>query len=103
VFVNLVDNAIFWIKDRPQPRSISLDVHGEAMVVSDSGSGISPRDREAIFELGFTRKPGGHGLGLYIAKETLAKIGYSISLAGISDKSGAEFIIQPTLPVEQTT
>ena len=101
VFVNLVDNAIFWVKDRPQPRSISLDLRENAMVVSDSGSGIAPRDRDAVFELGFTRKPGGRGLGLYIAKETLAKIGYDIFLADSSDQSGAEFIIQPNRPVEE--
>jgi signal transduction histidine kinase len=60
VFVNLIDNAIFWLKDRPEPRIIRLDAQGDAMVVGDNGPGVPTRDREAIFELGFTRKPG-HG------------------------------------------
>lgn len=95
VFVNLVDNAIFWIRDRPLPRAIWLEVKGNAMVVCDSGTGISDRDREAIFDLGFTRKPGGRGLGLHIAREVLSKVGYELLLAGSSPKGGAEFIIQP--------
>src|SRR5665213_1273617 len=97
VFVNLVDNALFWVKDRPLPRWISLDVQSKAMIVRDSGSGVSPRDREAIFELGFTRKPGGRGLGLHIAKEVLSKIGYDLLLADGSGNDGAEFVIQPSL------
>ena len=102
VFVNLVDNAIFWVKDRPLPRWISLEVKSGAMIVRDSGSGVSPRDREAIFELGFTRKPGGRGLGLHIAREVLSKIGYDILLAESLGNDGAEFIIQPALLTKET-
>ena len=59
VFVNLVDNAIFWLQDQPEPRVIRLDSDGDGMTVSDNGPGIPQRDREDVFELGFTRKPGG--------------------------------------------
>ncbi|MGC2160737.1 MAG: ATP-binding protein [Silvibacterium sp.] len=102
VFVNLVDNAIFWIKDRPLPRIIWLEAKGNAMVVRDSGVGISDRDREAIFDLGFTRKPGGRGLGLHIAREVLSKVGYELLLAANSPKGGAEFIIQPEPTVKES-
>jgi signal transduction histidine kinase len=102
VFVNLVDNAIFWVKDRPLPRWISLEVKSSAMIVRDSGSGVSPRDRESIFDLGFTRKPGGRGLGLHIAREVLSKIGYDILLAESLGNEGAEFIIQPASPTKET-
>jgi signal transduction histidine kinase len=94
VFVNLVDNAIFWVKDRPIPRIISLDVRENAMIVRDSGPGVVPRDRDAIFELGFTRKPGGRGLGLHIAREVLSKVGFDLRLAESSQEGGAEFIIE---------
>ena len=66
VFVNLVDNAIFWLKDQPVPRTISLDYRESKIYVKDSGPGVSVRDTERIFEPGFSRKPGGAGLGLYI-------------------------------------
>jgi signal transduction histidine kinase len=95
VFVNLVDNAIFWIKDRPKPRFIKLDLRGDSMIILDSGPGVQERDRGAIFELGFTRKPGGRGLGLYISREALAKVGYELVLGPALGSAGAEFIIKP--------
>ncbi|HUV13516.1 MAG TPA: ATP-binding protein, partial [Acidobacteriota bacterium] len=61
VFINLVDNAIFWLQDQLPPREIHLEADAEAFIVRDTGPGISRRDREAVFELGFTRKPGGRG------------------------------------------
>ena len=95
VFVNLIDNAIFWLKDRTQPRIIRLDVQGDAMVVIDNGPGIPVRDQEAIFELGFTRKPGGRGLGLHISREVLDRVGYTLQLDPPGSDSGATFRIGP--------
>lgn len=95
VFVNLIDNAIFWIKDRPKPRFIQLNAQGDSMIVLDSGPGVAERDREAIFDLGFTRKPGGRGLGLHISRQALAKVGYELNLGPTRQSGGAEFIIRP--------
>nr|WP_237551086.1 ATP-binding protein [Streptomyces sp. SID5614] len=80
VFVNLVDNAIFWLSDRPAPRTIQLDVANGCLRVSDNGPGILPRDREAVFEHGFSRKPGGRGLGLKISKDVLERSGWSLEV-----------------------
>jgi hypothetical protein len=101
VFVNLVDNAIFWVKDKPLPRVIWLEVDADAMIVRDSGPGVAARDREAVFDLGFTRKPGGRGLGLHIAREVLSKVGYNLRLEEDSGESGAKFIIQPELVAKE--
>jgi signal transduction histidine kinase len=95
VFVNLVDNSIFWTKNRPQPRVIELDARDETMIVTDSGPGIPERDREAIFELGFTRKPGGRGLGLHISREASARVGYELILGNSTTLPGAQFVIRP--------
>lgn len=93
VFVNLVDNAVFWLKDQPV-RTITLDAlpDGE-LIVRDTGPGIPLRDRESVFELGFSRKPGGRGMGLHISREVLRKIGYDLELR--PSESGAEFHIMP--------
>ena len=103
VFVNLIDNAIFWLKDRPEPRMIRLDTQGDAMLVIDNGPGVPARDREAVFELGFTRKPGGRGLGLHISREVLDRVGYSLGLDPPGSDSGATFRItpKPQSPVER--
>ena len=98
VFVNLVDNAIYWVSQRSQDRArhITLDADGDRLVVSDSGPGIEPRDRDRIFEFGFSRKPGGRGMGLYIARETLKRVGYEIHVMGSTEDASARFAIEPT-------
>jgi len=94
VFVNLIDNSLFWLGDQPKPRIVKLNANEDTFVISDNGPGIAERDREAIFELGFTRKPGGRGMGLHISREVLKKIGYSLSLDYTSKERGATFLIK---------
>ena len=86
VFVNLVDNAVFWLQRRPSGRQIELDSIGGDFIVRDNGPGVSARDRENIFALNFSRKPGGRGMGLHISRETLAKVDLQLTL----DRSPAE-------------
>ena len=91
VFVNLLDNAIFWLSQQnPQrERRIKLDARGGMLLVSDTGPGVDVRDREAIFEFGFTRKPGGRGMGLHIGRESLRRVGFDLQL--IEWDGGATF------------
>lgn len=96
VFANLVDNSIFWLQRiRDEPRLIELDVDGKDFLVRDNGSGVSVRDRSNIFALRFSRKPAGRGMGLYISRETLAKVGYQLTLEPKTDSGGAVFRISP--------
>ena len=96
VFVNLVDNAIFWLSQQNPGRGgrrITLDEDGGALLVADTGPGIGVRDREAIFEFGFTRKPGGRGMGLHIGRETLRRVGFDLRL--VEGDEGATFGVVP--------
>lgn len=95
VFVNLVDNAIFWLKNRKSERIIHLEVDGDDMLIRDTGPGIAERDKESIFELGFTRKPGGRGMGLHISRNVLQRIGYTLSLDPNNGDKGAALRISP--------
>ena len=74
------------------PQVLDAEADGE-LIVCDSGPGIKPRDTESIFELCFSRKPGGRGMGLYISREVMRKIDYD--LACIPTEHGAEFHIIP--------
>jgi signal transduction histidine kinase len=104
VFVNLVDNALFWVAKRQSDKVIRLDSDGVTLTVADSGPGVNARDREAIFEFGFTRKPGGRGLGLHISREVLSKANYQLSLGSeASDLGGAVFHVFPTVTVDEET
>ena len=95
VFVNLMDNAIFWLSQQnPQhERRIQLDERDGALRVSDTGPSIDPRDREAIFEPGFSRKPGGRGIGLHIGREALRRVGFDLQL--IDGDGGTTFGVVP--------
>ena len=95
VFVNLMDNEIFWLRDQSPLRLIRLDAEGDAMMVEDNGPGVQPEDREAIFELGFTRKPGGRGLGLYISRDVLGRVGYELNVGEPPAGKGTLFAIRP--------
>ena len=95
VFVSLIDNAVFWLRDREPPRIIRLDVQDGAMIVADNGPGIPIADREAVFELGFTRKPGGRGLGLYISRDVLQRAGYELAVEDSPDGKGVAFSMRP--------
>lgn len=95
VFVNIVDNAIFWLKDHPLPRKIVLDADEMGFSISNNGPEISSRDYEIIFEQGFTRKPNGRGFGLHISKEVLSKIDYWICVVSPQLEKGVTFRIEP--------
>lgn len=92
VFVNLIDNAVFWLQDQ-HTRKITLDAQDSTLIVKDSGPGINPRDHVSVFELGFSRKPGGRGMGLHISKEVLSRVNYNLIL--VPSDSGAVFHIRP--------
>jgi signal transduction histidine kinase len=96
VFVNLIDNAIFWVTHSKAERTIRLDASGDKLIVSDSGPGVDPADRDVIFDFGFSRKPSGRGLGLHISRDVLARSGYRLFLNDErSDLGGAMFTIAP--------
>ena len=103
VFVNLIDNAIFWLSQQNATldRTIELDAAREAFHIRDSGPGVNVRDTESIFENGFTRKPGGRGMGLSISRDTLRRVGYDLTLANPDRRRGTMFVIAPENQLDQ--
>lgn len=78
VFVNILDNFIFWLKDKQGERLITLDCTDNVFHIENNGPPVHKRDAEAIFEQGFSRKPGGRGLGLFISRRVLQKEGMKL-------------------------
>ncbi|OJV81782.1 MAG: ATP-binding protein [Bacteroidia bacterium 44-10] len=82
VFVNIVDNAIYWLKQSDaEEKTIRLHADDSGIYISNNGVEILPQDKERMFELGFSRKPNGRGMGLSISKEVLNAENYNISVA----------------------
>ncbi len=93
VFINLLDNSIYWLKSATTEKNIYLEIDSSKnWVIRDNGPGIKPQDVFRIFEKGFSRKEMGRGLGLYICKEVLTQEGYDIVLDQ-TYTDGAKFII----------
>lgn len=98
VFINLVNNAAYWVRHSPKgEQRISLDVVDSKVVVSDTGPGVDADDIKNLFRLFFTRKMrGGRGVGLYLCRSNLAAGGHSISYETNhrwSSLAGAIFVI----------
>jgi len=79
---NLLDNAFRWT---PRGGTVQLGCSTSnglaAISVSDTGRGISPAEREAVFHPFYSRRgEGGTGLGLSIARELATALGGRLSV-----------------------
>lgn len=97
VFINLVNNSIYWVSTKPDDRRIMIDAKGAEVFVSDNGPGVAGEDLQSLFRLFFTRRArGGRGVGLYLARANLSAGGHQIRYEPSSDDApleGANFVI----------
>ncbi|HEY7421960.1 MAG TPA: ATP-binding protein, partial [Gaiellaceae bacterium] len=99
VLVNLLDNAI---KYSPDGGDVTVEVaggHGRVrLAVRDRGLGIPPGEQERIFEKFYrldpalTRGVGGSGLGLFISRELVSRMGGSLTVRS-QPGEGAAFVV----------
>jgi C4-dicarboxylate-specific signal transduction histidine kinase len=102
IFINLLTNAVWAVREK-EKREVHFDVRGSrrkiTVVVSDTGSGISPAHADKIFMPFFTTKGSkGIGLGLTIVKDTLRKYRGDIVPVIPGLLKGATFEI--TIPID---
>ena len=97
---NLVSNAIKYTQEGSVTVELSLsDDQKLKIAVKDSGIGLSKNDQKHIFDKFWrsedykTRQSSGMGLGLYVTKKLVQKIGGKISLNSEKDK-GSEFTLE---------
>lgn len=102
VFLNILRNA-YEAVDEEGEITISLSLLKERsrkiikVVISDNGCGIPDKERDVIFELFYTTKTTGIGLGLAIARKIIEQHNGSIQLSE-NAKKGTSFEI--LIPVE---
>ncbi|UPK72461.1 ATP-binding protein [Chitinophaga filiformis] len=101
VFVNVVDNAIHWLKHKKEPGDKIIRLHSDngSFYISNNGPEIPINDKENIFDFSFSRKENGRGIGLYISKEVLRNAGYDIFVGEPRKDSTVTFEIKPIKPI----
>jgi signal transduction histidine kinase len=84
LLLNLVQNAIAAIENVPRHPEVRLIARREPdrvlLEVLDNGSGITPEDREKIFEIFYSTRKGGTGLGLAVVKRIAESHGGEIEI-----------------------
>jgi signal transduction histidine kinase len=95
-FVNLIDNAIYWLSTVSAGlREIRLDADGRGFTIENSGPGIERRLADRIFEFGVSLKPSGRGMGLSISRQALRREGYDLTLENPGKENCPRFRIGP--------
>jgi signal transduction histidine kinase len=98
VLSNLIANAIRYHDHRKENKYIKVYHHltktSFSLHVQDNGQGIAPEIHSKIFEMFYrgNESSQGSGLGLYIVKETLAKLSGTIQLCS-TPRQGSTFSI----------
>ncbi|CAM4472350.1 sensor histidine kinase [Nocardia ninae] len=97
LFENLLYNAIEAMDCKGRVR-VSATVSGRsvAIAVSDEGPGIKPEDVAGVFQLGFSKKGEGRGLGLARAREIVTDLGGQITV-DVERAPGATLLV--VLPI----
>lgn len=103
VLSNLIDNAIDAMADLPDGKkhlTITLTENLKEYVfsVANTGTSIPPDDQQRIFEPGVTTKSDGHGMGLFIVRETLRHYGGDIQVTS----DAQETVFSGTVPKDTT-
>lgn len=106
IFNNLISNAIKYADFRKPQSVIAVEVKANAktaeIIIKDNGEGIRPESKEKIFEMFFraSERSSGSGLGLYIVKEAIEKLGGELKMDSVFGE-GTEFrITVPAISLE---
>ena len=112
ILVNFIRNAkqACQATDRPD-KTISLRLtNGDGSIhfaVTDNGIGIPVKNRQRLFEHGFTTKKDGHGFGLHSAALAIRELGGDIQVHSDGPGTGATFSLklplQPPAPIKTKT
>ena len=98
ILLNLLDNAIYWIAEKNgagKGGKIKIEVeeknNGYCITLFDDGIGITEEEEHLIFNLGYSKKTSGTGLGLYICRELVGNYGTVKISERVNSLGGAAF------------
>ena len=94
VILNLFLNAI-----AVSPKDSTIDIvtrkqdNSYVITVKDHGPGLAPGVKEKIFDLFYTTRESGFGIGLAVVKHIVENHGGSVSAQNVADEPGAIFTV----------
>lgn len=99
VFLNIINNAIYWVEYSTGKKVIRIDVKGEEILIMNSGPKMTHTELTRCFELFYTKKSAdaGRGIGLYLARRNLNSVNMEIYASNDNDYNlldGACFVIR---------
>ena len=100
VFINIINNAIYWMRNNKESRKILFDYKPDTkeILICNNGSKIEKHRLEKIFEMFYSNRPNGRGIGLYLSKQSLNESGldiYATNEKEYNKLDGACFVIKP--------
>ena len=90
VLSNLIDNAMDAVRERGQGElriQLEEDLHTLRFAVADTGTPVPEALQSSLFEAGVTGKKEGHGMGLYIVRQTLERAGGGIEVTSDGEET----------------
>lgn len=102
VLINLALNSIQQISERHQADGLVLirseipedqAKYGVRILIADNGPGIHRQLWEQVFELGFSTRQGGSGIGLFVARSIVESFGGQIAIQESPLLAGTTFAI----------
>jgi PAS domain S-box-containing protein len=87
ILMNLIKNSIEAMSSQPVGfLRVYFDLEQRSLVVEDSGPGIADSQRDVLFRPFLSSKPGGSGLGLYVARRLAADMECTIEVQSETDR-----------------
>lgn len=99
ILSNLIGNAIKYhdLKKQYPFIQIGFDMERNCLYVEDNGSGVMPQHQQKIFNMFYrgSDRVTGSGLGLFITKEAVSKLGGAINLKSVYGEGSTFTVIFP--------
>lgn len=101
VLINVMNNALYWIKNSNN-KTIVFDYKADTdeILIKNSGERIPDNRLDKIFELFYSKRPNGRGIGLYLSKQSLNDNNYDLYATNnpfYNTLNGACFVITKQL------
>lgn len=98
VFVNIINNALYWVcLNKEVERKIIIDLVEGEVVIANTGPPIDEDDADRLFDIFYSRRASGHGVGLYLCRQNLAVAHHKIRYSFENDikliEEGANFVL----------